>query len=160
MAMPVVLDSEIIPARKGSDYPEPFRNQVSAREKRALGDTVGIRNYGVNLVRIPPGCPSTMRHWHTLEDEFVYILEGSLVLITDEGEQTLTPGMIAGFPAGKANGHQLLNRTDKDALYIEIGDRRLGDEVEYPDIDMVCRWVDGEQIYAHKNGKPYPRDDR
>ncbi len=152
---PPALDPETVPAVTGSDYPEPFRAAVAAREKRVLGDALGLRNFGVNLVRLPPGTPSTLRHWHSREDEFVYVLEGELTLVTDAGEQVLTPGMAAGFPAGVADGHVLENRTQADALYLEVGDRVEGDEADYPDIDLLVRWIDGERKYVHKDGTPY-----
>jgi uncharacterized cupin superfamily protein len=120
---------------------------------------VGLRNFGVNLVRLPPGAPSTQRHWHTRQDKFVYVLEGEAVLITEGGEQVLTAGMAAGFPAGVADGHVLVNRSDRDAVYLEIGDRTPGDEVDYPDIDLAVRWIDGEERFVHKDGMPYPRGD-
>jgi uncharacterized cupin superfamily protein len=111
----------------------------------------------VNLVRLPPGCASSQRHWHTRQDEFVYVLEGELTLVTDAGEQRLTAGMAAGFPAGRPDGHHLVNRSGRDALFLEIGDRSPGDEGEYPDIDMIWRTVDGDQryVYLHRDGTPY-----
>jgi len=110
---------------------------------------------GVNLVRIPAGAMSSQRHCHSKQDEFVFVLEGELVLATDLGEQTLTPGMAAGFPAGSGDGHHLINRTDEDAVYLEVGDRTAGDEGDYPDIDMLIRIVDGKRTYIHRDGKPY-----
>ncbi len=154
---PPALDPQTVPARTGGDHPEPFRHKVAAREKRALGDALGLSNFGVNLVRLPPGAPSTLRHWHSRQDEFVYVLEGELVLRTDGGEQVLTAGMAAGFPAGVADGHVLINRSRRDALYLEVGDRSEGDDVDYPDIDLLIREVDGERRYVHKDGRPYPR---
>ena len=149
------LDPASVPARLGSDYPEPFAAAVAGRQKRALGDALGLGNFGVNLVRLGPGTASAQRHWHTAEDEFVYVLEGELVLITDGGEQTLRAGMAAGFAAGVADGHQLLNRSDADAVYLEVGDRRAGDEVDYPDIDLAIRLIDGNPAYVRKDGTPY-----
>lgn len=149
------LDPASVPARTGTKYPAPFAAVVAGREKRALGDALGLGNFGVNLVRLGPGAASAQRHWHTAEDEFVYLLEGELVLITDGGEQSLTAGMAAGFAAGVADGHHLVNRSDADALYLEVGDRRAGDEVDYPDIDMRLRPVDGKKIFVRKDGTPY-----
>ncbi|MEE8274573.1 MAG: cupin domain-containing protein [Alphaproteobacteria bacterium] len=149
------LDPGTVPVTKGADYPTPFAETISDREKRALGDALGLANFGVNLVRLPPGTPSTQRHWHSRQDEFVYVLEGELVLVTDGGEQLLTPGVAAGFPAGVADGHVLINRTERDAVYLEVGDRSAGDEVDYPDIDLLVRWVEGEEKYVHKDGTPY-----
>ena len=153
---PPALDPASLPVKKGSDYPEPFKADVAGRERRALGDALGLKNFGVNLTRLPPGNSSSQRHWHNRQDEFVYIIEGEVVLVTDAGEQVLTAGMVAGFPAGTGDGHHLINRSDKDAIYFEIGDRSANDEVDYPDIDMLVRWIDGGEKYVHKDGTPYP----
>jgi uncharacterized cupin superfamily protein len=139
----------------GSAYPEPFKALVAGRERRPLGDAFGLTNFGVNLLRVPPGCASSQRHWHSRQDELVYVLSGELVLVTDAGEQLLTAGMAAGFPAGRADGHHLVNRSARDAMVIEVGDRMPGDEVDYSDIDMLVRWVGGEERFVHKNGTPY-----
>ena len=149
------LDPGTVPVTKGSDHPAPFAETISDRQKRALGDALGLANFGVNLVRLPPGTPSTLRHWHSRQDEFVYVLEGALTLITEGGEQVLSAGMAAGFPAGVDDGHVLENRTDADALYLEVGDRTPGDEVDYSDIDMLVRHIDGAERYVHKDGTPY-----
>ena len=154
-AGPAAIDAMTIEPRIGSGYPDPFAKDCAAREKRALGDVFGLTRFGVNLVRLPSGTMSSQRHWHTKEDEFVYILEGELTLITDEGERTMTTGMVAGFPAGVENGHRLVNRSGRDALYLEIGDRREGDEVDYPDIDMQVKWIDGGRRYVRNDGTPY-----
>ncbi|MHA1601013.1 MAG: cupin domain-containing protein [Alphaproteobacteria bacterium] len=139
----------------GSSYPESFRAAVAEREKRALSDALGLSKFGVNLVRLPPGCASSQRHWHSKEDEFVYVLDGEVTLLTDAGPQVLTAGMVAGFPAGRADGHQLVNRSDRDALYLEVGDRNADDEVIYPDIDLRLRAIDGKHTFTHKDGTPY-----
>jgi uncharacterized cupin superfamily protein len=152
---PPALDPATVPVKQGGDHPEPFRSAIAAREKRALGDALGLKNFGVNLVRLPPGVPSTLRHWHSRQDEFVYVLEGALTLVTEAGAQVLSPGMAAGFPAAVADGHVLENRTGADALYLEIGDRTEGDEVDYSDIDLLVRHIDGEERYVHKDGTPY-----
>jgi uncharacterized cupin superfamily protein len=150
------LDPKTVPARRGSSYPEPFRAAVETREKRPLGDATGLTQFGVNLVELPPGCWSSQRHWHTHEDEFVYVLDGELVLVTDGGEQVLRPGMAAGFPAGTPDGHHLINRTDRPATYLEVGTRREDvDEVDYPDIDMAVRHREGQQMFVRKSGEPY-----
>jgi uncharacterized cupin superfamily protein len=154
MAGPARDAMSIEPVR-GSDYPGPFKAAVAARERRRLGDAFGLGNFGVNLLRIPPGCASSQRHWHSRQDELVYIVAGELILITDAGEQPLTAGMAAGFPAGRADGHQLVNRSGRDAFVIEVGDRTPGDEVDYSDIDMTVRWVGGEERYLRKDGTPY-----
>jgi len=152
---PPALDPATLTPRIGSGYPEPFRAAVAGRAKRALGDALGLSNFGVNLVRLPPGVASSQRHWHTKEDEFVYILDGEVTLVTNAGAQVLTAGMVAGFPAGKADGHHLVNRSAGDVIYLEVGDRNPGDEGNYPDIDMQWRQIDGEPEFQHKDGKPY-----
>ena len=152
---PPALDPATVPARTGSDYPAPFRALVAGRERRRLGDALGLKNFGVNLLRLPPGCASSQRHWHTRQDEFVFVAAGEVVLVTDGGEQRLTAGMAAGFPAGKPDGHHLINRSDGDALLLEVGDRTEGDEVDYSDIDMAVRWIDGEERYVRKDGTRY-----
>ncbi len=152
----VAIDAASLKALTGTGYPDPFRKAVAGREKRRLGDAFGLSNFGVNLVKLPPGVMSSMRHWHSKQDEFVYMLEGEVVLITDAGEQILRPGMVAGFPAGRANGHHLVNRSTRDALYLEVGDRMPGDSATYPDIDMhATQQPDGKWVYLHKNGDPY-----
>lgn len=153
---PPALDPATLPVRRGTGYPAPFDAISPTREKRVLGDALGLKNFGVNLVRLPPGEGSSQRHWHSHEDEFVYIVEGELTLITDEGEQVLGPGMVAGFPAGAPNGHHLVNKSDRDGVYLEVGDRIEADEGAYPDIDMLYRIVDGRHIFTHKDGTPYP----
>lgn len=151
------LDPETVPARHGSGYPAPFRDKVEGRIKRALGDALGLTQFGVNLVTLPPGAWSAQRHWHSHEDEFVYVLSGELTLVTDAGAQRLGPGMAAGFPAGKPDGHHLINRSDQPATYLEVGSRRDDvDEVDYPDIDMAVRHdAAGRQQFVHKDGRPY-----
>ncbi len=149
------VDPSTVPATVGSAYPPPFAAAVAAREKRALGDALGLSNFGVNLVRLAPGVLSSQRHWHSRQDDFVYVVEGELVLVTDAGEQTLSAGMAAGFPAGSGDGHHLINRSDEDALYLEVGDRSAGDDVDYPDIDMLRRRVDGGPRFVRRDGTPY-----
>ena len=150
------LDPETVPAVSGSGYPEPYRAAVSGRAKRRIGNAVGLTHFGVNLVRLAPGAASALRHWHSGEDEFVYILDGEVALVTDAGAQTLTAGMAAGFPAGKADGHHLVNRSKSDVIYLEVGDRRPEtDEAEYPDIDLRLTKVNGKLTFTHKDGKPW-----
>ncbi len=149
------FDPESVPVKTGTRYPNATKGNSELREKRALGDAAGLTNFGVNLVRVIPGAGSSNRHWHSHQDEFVYVLEGELTLITEDGEQVLTPGMAAGFKANDPNGHCLVNRSDKDALYIEMGDRTPGDEVVYPDIDMERRLIDGKDTFVRKDGTPY-----
>ena len=125
------------------------------REKRALGDALGLTKIGVNLTTLPPGKESSMRHFHTHEDELVFVIEGEVVLRTDEGEQTLVAGMCAGFPATVRNGHQLVNRSARPARYLEISNRDPADGAEYPDDDLVYRRVDGKAVFTRKTGTPY-----
>jgi uncharacterized cupin superfamily protein len=123
------LDPATVTPRVGSIYPAPFAAPLAGREKRALGDPLGLSQFGVNLVTLGPGSWSSQRHWHENEDEFVYVLEGQVTLITDEGEATLRPGMAAGFPAGKEDGHHLINRGNAPARYLEVGTRAATEEV-------------------------------
>ncbi len=153
---PVAVEATSIEPRIGTAYPPQFDAGCAGREKRRLGDAVGLTQFGVNLVRMPPGVASAQRHWHTHEDEFIYVLEGELVLVTDAGEQVLGPGMIAGFPAGVEDGHHLVNRSGADALYMEVGSRDARDDVDYPDIDMLRRrGAAGNNRFVHKDGTPY-----
>lgn len=145
------LDPTTVPARSGSSYPEPFRSRVLPREKRALGDATGLTKVGVNLTTLMPGKESSVRHYHSREDELVFVLEGEVVLRTDEGEQTLGPGMCAGFPAGATNGHHLVNRTTKPARYLEISNRDPADTAEYPDDDLrYSKGPDGSAVFTRK----------
>ena len=141
--------------RTGTNYPPQFQNVVQGREKSVLGDLVGLTQFGVNLTRLKPGAASALRHWHENEDEFVYVLEGELVLIEDEGEALLRPGDAAGFKAGVANGHHLVNKTQRDAVYLEIGTRAPAERAHYPDVDLeFIRDKDKVQV-RHKSGEPY-----
>jgi uncharacterized cupin superfamily protein len=149
------LDPATVAPRIGTDYPPPFDRLVATRERRRLGDALGLKNFGVNLLRLPPGCASSQRHWHSRQDEFVFVVAGEVVLVTDGGEQRLTAGMAAGFPAGKPDGHHLINRSARDALVLEVGDRTPGDEADYSDIDMLVRLIDGEERYVRKDGTVY-----
>jgi uncharacterized cupin superfamily protein len=150
------IDPAAVKAHVGyDDYPAPFHGPCREREWRQLGDEVGLTQFGVNLTTLPPGAWSSQRHWHTCEDEFVYVLEGELVLITDDGEQLLTPGMAAGFPAGNRDGHHLVNRSTQPARFIEIGTRAEAEEGEYSDIDMKFAYGEGYLHFLHKNGDPY-----
>jgi uncharacterized cupin superfamily protein len=149
------IDPATVPAVTGSRYPEPFKSRVATRSKQRLGDALGLKNYGVNLTTIPPGAVSALRHWHSHEDEFIYIVSGELTLVTGDGEQRLTPGMCAGFPAGKADGHCLVNRTQRDAVYLEVGDRRPEDAVTYPDDDIAGQATPQGRRFTHKDGTSY-----
>jgi len=152
---PPALDPGSVAAATGSSYPEPFKSRVSTRRKQRLGDALGLKNFGVNLTTIPAGATSALRHWHSHEDEFIYMVSGELMLITDDGEQRLLPGMCAGFPAGKADGHCLVNRTQRDAVYLEVGDRRPNDAVTYPDDDLAGQATPQGRRFTRKDGTPY-----
>lgn len=152
---PPVLDPADVPAATGSGYPEPFRSRVSTRRKQKLGDALGLRNFGVNLTTLPPGALSALRHWHSREDEFIYVVSGELTLVTGAGEQRLAAGMCAGFPAGRADGHCLINRGDRDAVYLEVGDRKPDDAVTYPDDDIVGQATPQGRRFTKKDGTPY-----
>ena len=145
----------VAPRTKPSNYPEPFFSRMSKREKRQLGDVFGLTNFGVNLTRLFPGGESALLHRHSKQDEFVYVLEGTATLVTDQGETLLSPGMCAGFPAAGI-AHQLVNRSTQDVLYLEIGDRTQGDEGSYPRDDLKAVLApDGGWIFTHKDGSPY-----
>jgi uncharacterized cupin superfamily protein len=153
---PAIEASAVPPSRAGRGYPEPFAARVAGRERRALGDAFGLTNFGVNLTRLPPGCMSALRHTHSREDEFIYILEGEPILVTNSGETQLRPGMCAGFKAGSGDGHHLINRGSRDVVYLEIGDRKSGDTVIYPDDDLGRALASsGERIFVHRDGRPY-----
>ena len=140
----------------GNSYPAEFSGASAGRLKRRLGDHGGLNNFGINHVTLPPGCASALRHWHSLQDEFVMVLSGELTLVTDAGEQVLGPGMCAAFPAGRPDGHALVNRSGVEATYIEVGDRTDPDEVDYPDVDMQVRWIDGDYVFVRRSdGTPY-----
>ena len=141
-------------------YPEPFRQAVLGRERKRLGNAVGLDQFGVNLSRLKPGAASSQRHWHKHEDEFVYVLEGELVLCEDGGETVLKPGDAAGWKAGVQNGHCLINRTSRDAVYLEIGSRAARETANYPDVDMRAERDDKGMRYVRKDGTPYPGSER
>jgi len=149
------LDPAGITPRHGSIYPKPFDEKLAGREKRALGDPLGLSQFGVNLVTLAPGSWSSQRHWHAKEDEFIYVLEGEVALVTDAGETLLGPGMAAGFAAGKADGHHLINRSGSPVRYLEVGTRADNEEAQYSDIDMMARKEDGRFVFMHKNGEHY-----
>jgi uncharacterized cupin superfamily protein len=152
---PPALDPAAVPAASGSNYPEPFRARVAGRIRKRLGEALGLRSFGVNLTTLKPSAQSALRHWHGRQDEFVYVLEGELTLVTDAGEQALSPGMCAGFPAGRADGHHLVNRGARDAVYLEIGDRAPGDAVVYPDDDLAAEATPPGWRFTRKDGAPY-----
>jgi uncharacterized cupin superfamily protein len=149
------IDLKAVPTVVGCGYPAPFDAPCAARVRQRLGDAAGLSDFGVNLLRLPPGSWSSQRHWHSAEDEFVFVLEGEVVLVSDAGEEILRPGDCAGFKAGITDGHHLQNRTSRDVVVLEVGSRKVAeDEGEYPDIDM--RFLKGDAGYAHRDGRPYP----
>jgi uncharacterized cupin superfamily protein len=157
MSKPTYVLASDAPLRtKASNYPEPFASMMAGREKRPLGDVFCLTNFGVNLTRLAPGAISSLRHAHTKQDEFIYILAGRPMLITDEGEAALVPGMCAGFKAGTGNAHQLVNRGLEDVVYLEVGDRTPADAASYPDDDIQAVLdKDGQWRFVHKDGQPY-----
>jgi uncharacterized cupin superfamily protein len=152
----IAINAVEAPARtKPSVYPEPFASRMAGREKRPLGDLFGLKNFGVNLTRLAPNSVSALRHAHTAQDEFIYVLQGCPTLHTDEGRTQLSPGMCAGFKAGTGNGHRLVNETAEEVVYLEVGDRTAGDEGTYPDDDLKALLVEGKWQFVHKDGRPY-----
>ncbi len=144
------------PKAKQTNYPAPFAARVAGRGKQPLGDVFGLQNFGVNLTRLAPGAMSALRHAHDRQDEFVYILEGTPVLVTDAGETALTPGMCAGFKAGSGDAHHLVNRSRSDVVYLEVGDRSPGDRVTYPDDDLQAVFnMSGQWTFTRKDGSAY-----
>ena len=149
------LDPATVPPTPGSNYPEHFKPHVAGRVKQRLGTALGLNNFGVNLTTLRPGSASALRHWHAKQDEFVYILEGTPTLYTDDGASVLAPGMCAGFRAGTGNAHHLVNETAEDVVYLEIGDRTPGDSATWPDDDLQLVEIEGKRRMAHRDGTPY-----
>jgi uncharacterized cupin superfamily protein len=154
--MPVIHDPMRVAGRRGTIYPAPFNDGFDGRLKRALTEPLGLTQFGVNLTTLEPGAMSAQRHWHAIEDEFIYVLEGAITLVTKDGEQVLKPSMAVGFPKGDRNGHQLINKGQVNATYLEIGTRSPDDDVTYPDIDMRGEKRDGRYRFFKKSGEPYP----
>lgn len=148
------IDIATVAARKGSFYPPPFDAPCAERVRQRLGNAGGLTDFGVNLMRLQPGNWSSQRHWHSHEDEFVYVLEGEVTLVEDDGETLLRAGDSAAFPKGTGNGHHLINRSPAVALYLEVGSRDPQDLTTCSDIDMMSSNADGR--FTHKDGKPYP----
>lgn len=146
---------ETLPPVIGTFYPPPYDEPCRGRERKRLGDAAGLTQFGINQLRLPPGSWSSQRHWHTSSDEFVFVLSGEVVLVTDQGEEILRAGDAAGFKAGDKNGHHLQNRANADALILEIGTRVDGDGASYPDIDLVHAPGDRPAMYTHRDGTPY-----
>lgn len=153
MAEPIkALD---LPARTKTIYPPPYDAALAGRAKRALGDVFNLTQFGVNLTVLAPGSASAHRHWHESEDEFVYVLEGEVTLIDDQGEHVLTTGMCVGFKAAVPNGHQMVNKSSAPAMYLEVGTRSEGDRAHYPEADMLAVKEEGKYRLTHKDGTPY-----
>jgi uncharacterized cupin superfamily protein len=153
---PIAIAAAQAPPRiKPSNYPEPFATQMRGRIKRPLGDLFGLSNFGVNLTHLPPQAVSALRHAHSQQDEFIYVISGQPTLYTDAGPTQLQPVMCAGFKAGSGNAHRLVNETDTEVVYLEVGDRTPGDEATYPDDDIAAQLVDGQWRFFHKDGTAY-----
>jgi uncharacterized cupin superfamily protein len=151
----MIINPENVPTRTTTVYPDEFKPLIAGRVKQALGNAAKLKNFGVNLVKLAPGSRSALRHWHTRQDEFIYVIEGEITLITNEGEQILKPGMMAGFPAGEENGHHLVNKSDAIVVYLEIGDRTPDDQAYYPDDDIVAKSTPDGWMFTHKDGTLY-----
>ncbi|HMW22474.1 MAG TPA: cupin domain-containing protein [Burkholderiaceae bacterium] len=150
-----VTAAETPPRIRPSVYPEPFASRMAGRVKHPLGDLFGLKNFGVNLTRLAPGAVSALRHAHSRQDEFIYILQGHPTLLTDAGRTLLAPGMCAGFAAGTGNGHSLVNEGDDEVVYLEVGDRTPGDAASYPDDDLQAQLGPQGWVFTHKDGSPY-----
>ncbi|MEH1817717.1 MAG: cupin domain-containing protein [Nostoc sp.] len=154
----MIIDPQQVPTERNTNYPEEFKALVAGRIRQRLGNFAGLKNFGVNLVKLEPGSYSALRHWHSHQDELIYVLEGELTLITDAGAEILTPGIAAGFPAGEANGHHLVNRSSSVAIYLEIGDRTPNDQATFPDVEnlVTAASPDGKsRKFIHRDGTPY-----
>ena len=147
------IDIQAAPVRVGSGYPPPHDKPCAARVRRRLGDAGGLTAFGVNQLTVPPGAWSSQRHWHSTEDEFVMILSGEVVLVTDAGEEVLRAGDCAAFAAGDPDAHHFVNRSGSDAVLLEVGTRRRDDRTVYPDIDMIAE--PDEDVFRHRDGTPY-----
>jgi uncharacterized cupin superfamily protein len=149
------IDPATLPAVTGTFYPPPYHTPCLARSRTKLGDAAGLTQFGVNLLRLPPGAWSSQRHWQTLSDELVYVLQGEVTLVTDAGEEVLRAGDAAGFKAGDPDGHHLRNHGSQDALLLEMGTRIEGDGAVYPDIDLIAPGFDRPAMYTRRDGTPY-----
>jgi uncharacterized cupin superfamily protein len=158
--MPKRINIATLPVTAGTLYPPPFDEPCRARQRTRLADAAGLTQYGVNLVRLKPGAWSSQRHWHIEQDEFFYILSGELTLVTDAGAETLRAGDCAGFKAGDGDGHHLQNRSNADATFLEMGTRLPGDGANYSDIDMIAPPGGKPAQYCHRDGTPYPKQER
>ena len=151
------IDIAKIPIDTRTGYPPPLDRVVLGRERKRLGNAVGLDQFGVNLTTLKPGAASALRHWHEKEDELVYMLEGEVVLVENEGETVLKPGDAAGFKANTPNGHHLVNRSNRDAVFLEIGTRSKHERGEYPDVDLLVIRDEKGARYTHKDGRPYSK---
>lgn len=150
------FDPLTLPAEERNPYPAPYDTVLTGKSRRVLGDPRGLTKFGVNLTEMAPGAVSALRHWHTAEDEFIYVTEGTPTLVTDAGEQVMAPGMCACFPADSGDGHRLENRSDAVVRYIEVGNRSAGEDVHYPDNDLVMeKTPEGTRSFRHFDGTPY-----
>ncbi len=150
-----VIDVDKVPVRTGSIYPEPYASEMDGRSSLRLGDAGGLTQFGANLVILEPGAKSSLRHWHHHEDEFVMVTQGECTLVTDEGETPMRPGDCAAFPAGEANGHQLINKSGAEARFLVVGSRRNPERATYSDVDLEVELKDGRASFTHKDGRPY-----
>lgn len=150
------IDLSTVPVETGTNYPAPFQSVVSGRSRQRVGNAAGLTNFGVNLTTLAPRSQSALGHWHAAQDEFVYVVQGELRLVTEDREQVLKAGEMAGFAAGVANGHHLVNRSDYPAIYLEVGDRTAPDRVNYPNQDLQYVLTDtGDRVFTRKDGCPY-----
>ncbi len=151
------IDIAKLPADSRTNYPEPFNRAVEGRSRKRLGNAAGLDQFGVNLTTLKPGAASALRHWHHKEDELVYVIEGEVVLIEDDSKIVLKAGDAAGFKANVPNGHHLVNKSGRDAVYLEIGTRSQHERAEYPDVDMLVIRDEKGMRYTHKDGTPYSK---
>jgi len=149
------IDIAKLPTDTRTNYPPPYDRVVLGRERKRLGNAAGLAQFGVNLTTLKPGAASALRHWHEQEDELIFVLEGEVVLIEDDGETVLKPGDAAGFKANNPNGHHLVNKSNRDTVFLEVGTRSKYERAHYPDIDMMVVRDDKGMRYTHKNGEPY-----
>jgi uncharacterized cupin superfamily protein len=150
-----VIDQSKCPVKTGTIYPEPYASEMAGRSSLRLGDAGGLTQFGANLVILQPGAKSSLRHWHRHEDEFVMVTQGALVLVQDEGEYVMQPGDCAAFPAGSANGHHFLNRTDREARFLVVGTRASREVATYSDVDLVLEVEGGQARFTYKDGTPW-----
>jgi uncharacterized cupin superfamily protein len=149
------IDIAKLPLDTRTGYPPPFDRVVLGRERKRLGNAVGLDQFGVNLTTLKPGAASALRHWHEQEDELIFVLEGEVVLIEDDGETVLKPGDAAGFKANSPNGHHLVNKSGRNVVFLEVGTRAKHERAHYPDVDMMAVRNEKGMGYTHKNGEPY-----